>query len=64
MRVCWFSFVHVKSTESQELRLVLTHRKLLQRKTLDIENEIRGTLKAFSLKLGKVSRGRFAARVA
>lgn len=25
----WFRFVHVKSTESQDLRLVLTHRKLL-----------------------------------
>ncbi len=64
MRTGWFRFVHVKSSESQELRLVLTHRKTLQRKTLDIENEIRGTLKAFGLKLGKVSRGRFAARTA
>ncbi len=53
----------MKSSESQELRLVLNHRKTLQRKTLDIENEIRGTLKAFGLKLGNVSRGRFAARV-
>ena len=63
MRTDWFRFVHVKSSESQELRLVLNHRKTLQRKTLDIENEIRGTLKAFGLKVGKVSRGRFAARV-
>jgi len=63
MRTGWFRFVHVKSLESQELRLLLTHRKTLQRKALDIENEIRGTLKAFGLKVGKVSRGRFAARV-
>jgi transposase len=63
MRTGWFRFVHVKSPESQELRLLLTHRKLLQRKALDIENEIRGTLKAFGLKVGKVSRGRFATRV-
>jgi transposase len=62
MRTGWFRFVHVKSPESQELRLLLTHRKTLQRKTLDLENEIRGTLKAFGLKVGKVSRGRFAAR--
>jgi transposase len=63
MRTGWFRFVHVKSPESQELRLLLNHRKTLQRKTLDIENEIRGTLKAFGLKVGKVSRGRFAMRV-
>ena len=41
----------------------MTHRRTLQRKALDIENEIRGTLKAFGLKIGKASRGRFAARV-
>ncbi len=63
MRTGWFRFVHVKSLESQELRLLLTHRRTLQRKALDIENEIRGTLKAFGLKIGKASRGRFAARV-
>ncbi len=33
------------------------------RKTLDLENEVRGTLKSFGLKFGKVIRGRFAARV-
>ena len=63
MRTGWFRFVHIKSPESHELRLFLTHRKTLQRKTSDFENEIRGTLKAFGLKVGKVSRGRFAARV-
>ncbi len=49
MRTGWFRLVHVKSPESQELRLLLTHRRTLQRKALDIENEIRGTLKAFGL---------------
>jgi transposase len=33
------------------------------RKLVDVENEIRGTLRAFGSKVGKVSRGRFAARV-
>ena len=42
---------------NESARIGMTHRKLLQRKTLDIENEIRGTLKALGLKLGKVSRG-------
>ena len=64
MRTGWFRMVHVKSRESQELRLLLTNRKTLQRKALDIENEIRGTLKAFGLKVGQVTRPRFAARVA
>ena len=47
---------------NESARIGMTHRKLLQRKTLDIENEIRGTLKALGLKLGKVSRGRFCQR--
>src|SRR5512144_1125499 len=63
MRTGWFRMVHVKGSESHELRFLLTNRKTLQRKALDIENEIRGTLKAFGLKVGKVSRRRFEARV-
>ena len=63
MRTGWFRIVHVKSDESHELRFLLTNRKTLQRKALDIENEIRGTLKAFGLKVGKVSRRQFEARV-
>ena len=43
MRTGWFRFVHVKSLESQELRLLLTHRRTLQRKALDIENEMGAT---------------------
>lgn len=57
----WFCFVHVKSLKSQELHLLLTHRRSLQRKTLGLENEIGGSLKAFGLNVGKVSGGRFAA---
>ena len=63
MRTGWFRMVHVKGSESHELRFLLTNRKTLQRKALDIENELRGTLKAFGLKVGKVSRRRFEARV-
>lgn len=63
MRTGWFRVVHVKSAESHELRFLLVNRKTLQRKALDIENEIRGTLKAFGLKIGKVSRRQFEARV-
>src|SRR3546814_5209756 len=53
MRIGWFRAVHVKSPTSQRLRVLLRYRRLLQAKRLDLENELRGTLKAFGLKLGR-----------
>ena len=64
MRVGWFRAVHVKSAESQQLRFLLSGRRLLKRKFIDVENELRGALKAFGLVVGTVSRGKFEARVA
>lgn len=43
MRTGWFRAVHVKSTESRELKTLLTSRKLLLNKLLDIENQLRGS---------------------
>lgn len=63
MRVGLYRAVHVKSRQCHELRLLLTNRKVLARKRLDIENEIRGTLKIFGLKMGRVTRFTFEARV-
>ena len=63
MRLGGFKVVHVKSLEAQRLGMLLGCRKLVVRKLVDVENEIRGTLRAFGLKVGSVSRGRFAARV-
>jgi transposase len=63
IRVGWFTAVHVKTTESQELRLLLTNGKTLQAALLTLDNEIRGTLKAFGLKVGAVTTARFEARV-
>lgn len=63
MRTGWYRPVHVKSLASQQLRLLLRHRKILQAKRQDLENELRGTLKAFGLKLGAVGQVKFAARV-
>jgi transposase len=63
LRTGWFKEVHVKSEESYPLRLLLTQRRNLKRKFLDIENAIRHSIKAFGLKVGKVSRGEFEARV-
>jgi transposase len=63
MRTGWFREVHVKSEESYRLRLLLTQRRNLKRKFLDIENAIRHSIKTFGLKVGQVSRGTFEARV-
>ena len=63
MRMGWYRAVHVKSPESQRLRMLLANRRLLKRKLIDMENHIRGTLRAFGLRVGQVSRGRFEARI-
>jgi hypothetical protein len=44
MRVGLFKAVHVKIPASQHRRLLLTSRKLLQRKIYDIENDLRAAL--------------------
>jgi transposase len=56
-------WVHVKSDASYRLRLLLTQRRNLSRKFLDIENAIRHSIKTFGLKLGSVGRGEFETRV-
>src|SRR5215204_2883015 len=63
LRMGWFRPVHRKSPPAQEVRALLVGRKLLQGKLLDVELSLRGILRGFGLKLGEVSRGRFAARV-
>lgn len=60
LRSGWYSRVHVKSVESHHLRALLTSRKVMQRKCIDLENEIRGLLKVFGVKLPmRLSRGAF-----
>src|ERR1700745_3573117 len=63
MRVGLFKPVHVKTLASQERRMLLTSRKLLQKKLLDVESDLRGTLRNFGLKGGVVSHHRFEARI-
>ena len=60
MRAGLYRPVHVKTLRSQKLRMLLTHRKLLQSKAIAIENDLRGTLRNFGLKVGMV---RFEARI-
>jgi transposase len=63
LRLGWYRPVHAKSVSSQEVRALLTARRLIQAKLLDIESGIRGLLRGFGLKVGPVSRGRFKARI-
>ena len=63
LRTGWFRPVHIKSDESYRMRLLLTARRNMKRKFLDIENTVRHSLKAFGIRLGQVSRGRFEAKV-
>src|SRR5437879_4101521 len=55
--------VHVKTLRSQKLRMLLTHRKLLQSKAIAIENDLRSTLRNFGLKVGMVGKVRFETRI-
>src|SRR3974377_2121142 len=63
MRAGLYRPVHVKTVRSQKLRMLLTHRKLLQSKAIAIENDLRGTLRNFGLKVGVVGKVRFEARI-
>jgi transposase len=63
MRVGLYRPVHVKTLRSQKLRMLLTHRKLLQSKAIAIENDLRGTLRNFGLKVGTAGRTRFETRI-
>ncbi|WP_331372376.1 transposase [Sinorhizobium chiapasense] len=47
----------MKSVESHYIRALLSSRKVMQRKCIDLENEIRGLLKVFGVKLPMRLRG-------
>ena len=63
MRVGLYRPVHVKTLRSQKLRMLLTHRKLLQSKAIAIENDLRATLRNFGLKVGIAGKVKFEARI-
>jgi transposase len=63
MRVGLYRLVHVKTLRSQKLRMLLTHRKLLQSKAIAVDNDLRGTLRNFGLKVGVVGAAKFEARI-
>jgi transposase len=64
MRVAMFKPVHVKTEWSQQVRTLLKARQLLHWQAVSIENHIRGTLRSFGLKVGKLpTREHYDARV-
>ncbi|MPZ41509.1 MAG: IS110 family transposase [Rhizobiales bacterium] len=63
VRTGWFRRAHIKTEACYRMRLLLTHRRNLKRKFLDLENAIRHSLKAFGIRLSKVGRGGFAQAV-
>src|ERR1700752_1956193 len=63
MRAGLYRPVHVKTLRSKKLRRLLAHRKLLQSKAIAIENDLRGTLRNFGLKVGMVGQLKFEARI-
>ena len=63
MRVGIYRPVHVKTLRSQKLRMLLTHRQLLQSKAIAIANDLRGTLRNFGLKVGMVGKVKLEARI-
>jgi transposase len=63
MRVGLYRPVHVKTLRSQKLRVLLTHRKLLQSKAIAIENDLRATLRNFGLKVGTIGPVKYEMRI-
>jgi transposase len=63
MRAGLYRPVHVKTLRSQKLRMLLTHRQQLLSKAIAIENDLRGTLRNFGLKVGVVGTVKFETRI-
>ena len=63
MRTGWYKEVHIKSHESQKIRVLINNRKCIKNKLIDIESQIRGTLKVFGHKVGVVTRKNYEHRI-
>lgn len=64
LRSGWFNPVHMKSREAHAIRALLSSRKAIQRKCIDLANEIRGLFKVFGHRLPpRLEQGPFDARV-
>ena len=58
LRTGWYRTVHVKSLESHQVRALLASRKAILTKCVDLENELRGLLKIFGVRLASAGRPR------
>jgi transposase len=63
MRLGWFRPVHCKSAAAQEVRALLSARKLVQSKLFDVEMSLRGILRGFGLKVGATTVNSFERRI-
>ena len=63
MRVGLYRPVHVKTYAVRNCGCCMIHRQLLQSKAIAIENDLRGTLRNFGLKVGIAGRTKFEARI-
>ena len=60
LRSGWYSRVHIKSMASHHIRMLLSSRKAVLSKCVDLENEVRGLFKIFGIKLPpKLGHGAF-----
>ena len=64
LRTGWYSQAHVKSLHSHQVRALLASRKAILKKCIDLENELRGLLKVFGIRLpSRVGHGSFDAEL-
>lgn len=64
LRSGWYREVHIKSMDSHHIRALLSSRKAVLDKCVDLENEIRGLFKVFGIKLPpRLGHGAFDAKV-
>lgn len=63
MRCGLYSEVHIKSDTSQRFKMLLNNRRFMVEQRVDIENQIRGTLKVFGLKVGSATDKQYEPRV-
>jgi len=62
MKAGLYCAVHVKTDQSQRLRFLLTARELLMRQVRQLEETLRGSFKAFGLRMGNIAKRQFADR--
>ena len=64
LRSGWHGKVFVKSREAHAYRALLSSRKAVQKKCIDLANEVRGLFRVFGLRLpSRVDQGSFDERV-